>query len=67
MNIVYAAEKPSIASLLSEYVKRPVRAEDIRVCENPDETGSFFVGFNLERYVMSPSGRIRAARRRTAG
>lgn len=60
MNIVYAAEKPSIASLLSDYVKRPVRAEDIRVSENPNETGSFFVGFDLERYVVSPSGQISA-------
>ena len=66
MNIVYAAEKPSIASLLSEYVKRPVRAEDIRVHENPDETGSFFVGFNLERYIMSPSGRICTATHKPA-
>ena len=60
MNIVYAAEKPSIASLLSEFVKRPVRAEDIRVSENPNETGSFFVGFDLERYVVSPSGKVYA-------
>jgi hypothetical protein len=60
MNIVYAAEKPSIASLLSEYMKRPVRAEDIRVSENPNETGSFFVGFDLERYVVSPSGQVYA-------
>ena len=60
MNIVYAAEKPSIASLLSDYVKRPVRAEEIRVSENPNETGSFFVGFDLERYVVSPSGQVSA-------
>ena len=58
MNIVIAAEKPSIASLLSEYVKRRVRPEDIKVSENPDETGSFFVGFRLDRYVISPSGEI---------
>ena len=60
MNIVYAAEKPSIASLLSDYVKRPVRAEDIRVSENPNETGSFFVGFDLDRYVVSSSDEIYA-------
>ena len=58
MNIIYAAEKPSIASLLSEYVKRPGRAEDIRGSENPNETGSFFVGVDLERYVVSPSGEV---------
>ena len=58
MNIVYAAEKPSIAVLLSEHVQRQVRPEEIRVAENPDETGSFFIGFDLERYVLSPNGRI---------
>jgi hypothetical protein len=62
MNIVIAAEKPSIAMLLSDYVKRPVNPDDIEVSENPNETGSFFVGFDLERYVMSPSGEIHAAR-----
>jgi hypothetical protein len=72
MNIIYAAEKPSIASLLSEYVQRPVSAEEIRVSENPNETGSFFVGFDLERYVVSPSGRVcadtlRLARSEPAG
>ena len=58
MNIVIAAEKPSIAKLLSEFVKRRVNPEDIKVSENPDETGSFFVGLQLERYVMSPNGDI---------
>ena len=47
MNIVIAAEKSSIATLLSEFVKRHV---------NPDETGSFFVGLHCERFVLSPSG-----------
>jgi hypothetical protein len=67
MNIVYAAEKPSIASLLSEYVNRPVNADDIRVSENPNETGSFFVGLDLERYVVSPSGEVCADTLRLAG
>ena len=58
MNIVIAAEKPSIAKLLSEYVQRRVRPEDIKVSENPDETGSFFVGLRFERFVMSPNGEI---------
>ena len=60
MNIVIAAEKPSIATLLSEYVKRRVNPEDIKVSENPDETGSFFVGLKFDRYVMSPNGQITA-------
>ena len=58
MDIVYAAEKPSIARLLSERVKRPVSPEDIEVTENPDETGSFYIGWEFNRYVMSPGGDI---------
>ena len=60
MNIVIAAEKPSIATLLSAYVKHRVEATDIKVTENPDETGSFFVGYELERYVIAPDGEVRA-------
>ena len=58
MDIVYAAEKPSIAKLLSEHVRCPVRPEQIKVTENPDETGSFYVGFNLDKFILSPDGRI---------
>ncbi len=58
MDIVYAAEKPSIATLLSQHVKRRIRPDEIKVTENPDETGSFYIGFNLEHYVLSPSGEI---------
>jgi len=58
MDIVYAAEKPSIASLLSEYTKVRVRPQDIMVKENPDETGSFFIGFQFDQYVLSPNGKI---------
>ena len=58
MNIVYAAEKPSIATLLSKHVHRRVRPDEIRVSENPDETGSFFIGFDLDHYVLSPNGEI---------
>ena len=58
MDIVYAAEKPSIATLLSQYVRRQVRPEEIKVSENPDETGSFYIGFDLDHYVLSPSGEI---------
>jgi hypothetical protein len=58
MDIIYAAEKPSIAMLLSERVKREIGPEDITVTENPDETGSFFIGYQLNRYVMSPGGDI---------
>ncbi len=60
MDIVYAAEKPSIARLLSIHTKRLVRPQDIRVTENPDETGSFFIGFQFNQYVLSPNGEIEA-------
>lgn len=58
MDIVIAAEKPSIARLLSEYTRQCVRPEEIKVTENPDETGSFYIGFRLDHYVLSPNGEI---------
>jgi len=58
MNIVIAAEKPSIATLLSDFVKHRVDASEIKLTENPAETGSFFVGLGLDRYVVSPSGEV---------
>ncbi len=58
MDIVYAAEKPSIAKLLSDHTRRRVRPEEIQVTENPDETGSFYIGFKLDHYVLSPNGVI---------
>ncbi len=60
MDIVYAAEKPSIARLLSIHTKRLVRPQDIQVTGNPDETGSFFIGFQFNQYVLSPNGEIEA-------
>lgn len=58
MDIVYAAEKPSIAKVLSEHVKRDVRPGDIQVEANPDETGSFFIRWRCSRYLMSPNGAV---------
>ncbi|MDH3351182.1 MAG: hypothetical protein OEM60_10390 [Gammaproteobacteria bacterium] len=58
MNIIYAAEKPSIAKLLSNYTQCRVEPDEIEVTENPDETGSFCIGWQFENYVLSPSGEI---------
>ena len=60
MDIVYAAEKPSIAMLLSEHVEQPVAEEEIRITENPDETGSFRIDWRLHHFVLAPNGKIAA-------
>jgi hypothetical protein len=67
MDIIYAAEKRSIAELLGHHVHRAVGPEEINVTENPGETGSFFIGWGVRRYVLSPAGEIVAdGRRQTA-
>ncbi len=58
MDIVYAAEKPSIAKVLSEHVNRQVSPGDIDVQANPDETGSFLIRWQFDRFIMSPSGEV---------
>jgi hypothetical protein len=67
MNVIYAAEKTSIAELLGDYVKEDVRPEEISVMENPSETGSFFVGWRLRRYMLSPTGEIASENARRLG
>jgi hypothetical protein len=61
MDIVYAAEKPSIASVLSDHISRVVDEQDIEVRHNPDETGSFLIEWNLHEFVMSPNGEVEPA------
>ena len=56
MEIVYAAERDSIANLLSKHTKSRVNPEQIVVTEDPSETGSFYIGFDLESFKLTPSG-----------
>ena len=58
MDIVYAAEKPSIAGVLSEHVNDRVDPRDIEVSANPDETGSFLIRWRLEDFVLAPNGEV---------
>ena len=58
MDIIYAAEKPSIAKLLSDHIHTPIGPDDIDVVENPDQTGSFRIDWRLQRFVLSPAGEI---------
>ena len=58
MNIIYAAEKPSIAGILSDYLQHRVQEQDIEVRDNPDETGSFLIQWDLHRFVLSPDGQV---------
>ena len=58
MDIVYAAEKSSIADVLSDRLSDRVASGEIEVHENPDETGSFLVKWRLNRYVVSPNGEV---------
>jgi hypothetical protein len=58
MNIVIAAEKNSIASLLSDFIDAPVTEDDIAVVDNPDETGSFYIGHRFGNYRLTPTGEI---------
>lgn len=60
MDIVYAAEKTSIADVLSDRLRDRVSPQEIEVHENPDETGSFLVTWRLRHYVVSPSGDVEA-------
>ena len=56
MEIVYAAERDSIANLLSKHTQSRVSPEQIVVTEDPSETGSFYIGFDVERFKLTPSG-----------
>ena len=58
MNVVYAAERPSIADVLSDRLRDRVQPQEIEVHENPDETGSFLVKWRLNLYVVSPNGDV---------
>ena len=59
MDIVYAAEKPSLADVLSKRLSDKVEPQEIEVDENPDETGSFLVTWRHDHYVVTPSGNVK--------
>lgn len=58
MDIVIAAEKSTIAKMLGEHIRRSISPEEIEVVENPEETGSFFIGLDFDQYKLSPAGEI---------
>ena len=60
MDIVYAAEKSSIADVLSERLGDYVPSREIEVHDNPEETGSFLVKWRFNLYVVSPNGDVEA-------
>lgn len=60
MDIVCAAEIPSIADVLSDRLCDRVNPQEIEVHENPDETGSFLVRWRFHDYVVSPGGDVAA-------
>ena len=58
MDIVYAAEKTSIADVLSAQLHAEVVAEELEVHENPCGTGSFLLRWRMGRFVLPPNGEV---------
>ena len=58
MEVVYAAEKPTIADVLSDRLHLKIAPDEIEVHDNPDQTGSFLIDSRHGRYILSPNGRV---------
>jgi len=57
-DIVYAAEKRSIADVLSTHLHCRVAEDELEVRESPTETGSFLVRWRRGRFVLAPERQV---------
>ncbi len=58
MDIIYAAEKNSIASLSSLLPMTSRPSSKRFVSTTPNETGSFRINWQMDRFVLCPNGQI---------
>ena len=56
--MVVLLRRPSIANLIEDHVRQSVTPDEIQVTENPNETGSFYVGWRKEMFILSPAGDV---------
>ena len=58
MEIIYAAEKLTIAEEVRKRLRLTIRPQDIEICEDPDQTGRFRVRSEHGRYLFTPGGQL---------